>query len=111
MLMAFAVTLAALVCVLFVFALLDRIWSRLTKAVPWLPQRRKVSLSAVALDEFSPVVNSTKSVELEQRRVEGLLREDESDGAPPRSTIDLKRGTAVIVVPQPTADTRPRSEG
>jgi hypothetical protein len=64
MLMAFAVTLPALVCVLFIFALLDRIWARLTKAVSWLPQRRKVSLSAVAFDEFSPVVNSTKSMEL-----------------------------------------------
>ncbi|MFI9236335.1 DUF6191 domain-containing protein [Streptomyces sp. NPDC053079] len=107
--MAFALTLPALACALFLFALLDRTWARLTKAIPWLPQRRKVSLSAVAFDEFTPSVNSNKTVELDQRRVEGLIREDESDGAPPRSAIDLTRGTAFIVVQQPAAAPSPRA--
>ncbi|MFG2196747.1 DUF6191 domain-containing protein [Streptomyces sp. NPDC048639] len=34
-------------------------------------------------------MNGNKTAELEQRRVELLLRDDGSDGAPPRSSIDL----------------------
>ncbi|WP_354670772.1 DUF6191 domain-containing protein [Streptomyces flavofungini] len=32
--------------------------------------------------------------------MELLVQDDESDGAPPRSSIDLARGTAFIVLPQ-----------
>ena len=56
-------------------------------------------------------MNGNKTVELEQRRVELLRRDDESDGAPPRSSIDLTKGTAFIVLPQeadgPCADAPP----
>ncbi|WP_443333198.1 DUF6191 domain-containing protein [Streptomyces sp. CB03234] len=45
-------------------------------------------------------MNGNKTVELEQRRVELLRREDESDGAPPRTSIDRTKGTASIVLPQ-----------
>ncbi|MGX8909386.1 DUF6191 domain-containing protein [Streptomyces netropsis] len=45
-------------------------------------------------------MNGNKTVGLERRRVELLRRDDESDGAPPRSSIDLAKGTAVIVLPQ-----------
>ncbi|MFI2729510.1 DUF6191 domain-containing protein [Streptomyces sp. NPDC018647] len=50
--------------------------------------------------------------------MESLRRDDESDGAPPRSSIDLSRGTAFIVVrpgksqkhlPDPENRTPPRS--
>ncbi|MFE0700835.1 DUF6191 domain-containing protein [Streptomyces sp. NPDC058872] len=45
-------------------------------------------------------MNGNKTAELEQRRVELLRRDDESAGAPPRSSVDLVRGTAFIVLPQ-----------
>ncbi|GGX89935.1 hypothetical protein GCM10010324_39510 [Streptomyces hiroshimensis] len=45
-------------------------------------------------------MNGNKTVELVQRRVELLRRDDETDGAPPRSSIDLAKGTAFIVLPQ-----------
>ncbi|MFF8293508.1 DUF6191 domain-containing protein [Streptomyces sp. NPDC016309] len=32
--------------------------------------------------------------------MELLRRDDDSDGAPPRSSIDLTKGTAFIVLPQ-----------
>ncbi|WP_341865467.1 DUF6191 domain-containing protein [Kitasatospora cheerisanensis] len=35
-----------------------------------------------------------KRVQLEQRRIELVLRDDEHDGAPPRTGIDLAAGTA-----------------
>ncbi|MGP4091205.1 DUF6191 domain-containing protein [Streptomyces sp. KR55] len=72
-------------------------------------------MSSTAFDEFTAVVNGNKAVELEQRRVELLRRDDESDGAPPRSSIDLAKGTAFIVLPQeadgPCADKRDAREG
>ncbi|GGS24036.1 hypothetical protein GCM10010252_74030 [Streptomyces aureoverticillatus] len=43
-----------------------------------------------------------------------ISESDESDGAPPRSSIDLSKGTAFIVVPQeangPGADRRDARE-
>ncbi|MFF7995381.1 DUF6191 domain-containing protein [Kitasatospora xanthocidica] len=38
----------------------------------------------------------SKRVQLEQRRVELVLRDDEHDGAPKRTGIDLAGGRAVI---------------
>ncbi|MEU4132542.1 DUF6191 domain-containing protein [Streptomyces wuyuanensis] len=38
-----------------------------------------------------------------------LRRDDESDGAPPRSSVDLARGTAFIVLPQDPGG--PRTDG
>lgn len=70
--------------------------------LPWQRLRRmgEADQSNTAFDEFTAVVNGNKTVEMEQRRVELLLRDDEGDGAPPRSSIDLARGTAFIVLPR-----------
>lgn len=72
------------------------------RRVPLAALRRRAgrSLSSIAFDECTAVVNGNKAVELEQRRVGVLRRDDEGDGAPPRSSIDLARGTAFIVVPR-----------
>ncbi|MEW2581282.1 DUF6191 domain-containing protein [Streptomyces syringium] len=97
-----AMSLPAFVCLLALFALVESAWRWVTGLgmMPWLRRRTGRSLSNTAFDEFTAVVNGNKTVELEQRRVELLRRDDESDGAPPRSSIDLAKGTAVIVVPQ-----------
>ncbi|MEU4796678.1 DUF6191 domain-containing protein [Streptomyces sp. NPDC023327] len=68
--------------------------------IPWLRRRTGQSPSNIAFDEFTAVVNGNKTTELEQRRVELLRRDDESDGAPPRSRIDLTGGTAFTVMPR-----------
>lgn len=92
----------AFACMLALFALLESAWRWFTGLglIPWLRRRTGRSLSTIAFDEFTAVVNGNKTVELEQRRVELLTRDDESDGAPPRSSVDLSRGTAFIVVPR-----------
>ncbi|MFI8929443.1 DUF6191 domain-containing protein [Streptomyces sp. NPDC053474] len=92
----------AFACVLALFALVESFWRWFTGLglTPWLRRRSGRSLSNIAFDEFTAVVNGNKTMELEERRVELLLRDDESDGAPPRSSIDLSKGTAFIVVPQ-----------
>ncbi|MGI5251531.1 DUF6191 domain-containing protein [Actinacidiphila glaucinigra] len=43
---------------------------------------------------FSPRRRS----ELDERRATLMLRDEEGDGAPPRSRVDLGRGTALIAV-------------
>ncbi|MGW0698517.1 DUF6191 domain-containing protein [Streptomyces sp. NPDC002867] len=92
----------AFASLLVLFALVESAWRWSTGLglMPWLRRRTGRSLSNIAFDEFTAVVNGNKTVELEQRRVELLRRDDESDGAPPRSSIDLTKGTAFIVLPQ-----------
>ncbi|TQK50040.1 hypothetical protein FBY35_0335 [Streptomyces sp. SLBN-118] len=92
----------AFACLLALFALVESAWRWFAGLglIPWLRRRTGRSLSNTAFDEFTAVVNGNKSVELEQRRVELLRRDDESDGAPPRSSIDLTKGTAFIVLPR-----------
>jgi len=110
-------SLPAFTCLLALFALVESVWRWFTGLglIPWLRRRTERSLSHVAFDEFTAVVNGNKTVELEQRRVELLLRDDESDGAPPRSSIDLTEGTAYIVLPQkadsPRVDMRDARDG
>ncbi|MFD0384083.1 DUF6191 domain-containing protein [Streptomyces stramineus] len=96
-----AMSFPAFVCLLAVFALVESAWRWFTGLglMPWLRKRTGRSLSNTAFDEFTAVVNGNKTAELEQRRVELLRRDDESDGAPPRSSVDLAKGTAFIVVP------------
>ncbi|WP_370424027.1 DUF6191 domain-containing protein [Streptomyces sp. QH1-20] len=112
-----AMSFPAFVCLLALFALVESMWRWFTGLglMPWLRRRAGRSLSNTAFDEFTAVVNGNKTVELEQRRVELLRRDDESDGAPPRSSIDLAKGTAVIVLPQeadsPCADKRDAGKG
>ncbi|MFI1156459.1 DUF6191 domain-containing protein [Streptomyces sioyaensis] len=107
----------AFACLLALFALVESAWRWFTGLglIPWLRRHTGRSLSNTAFDEFTAVVNGNKTVELEQRRVELLLRDDESDDAPPRFSIDLTKGTAFIVLPQetdgPCADRRDVLEG
>ncbi|MEU7579841.1 DUF6191 domain-containing protein [Streptomyces sp. NPDC041068] len=107
----------AFACLLALFALVESAWRWFTGLgmIPWLRRRTGRSSSNIAFDEFTAVVNGNKTAELEQRRVELLQRDDETDGAPPRSSIDLAEGTAFIVLPEgadsPCAGRRDAREG
>ncbi|MFE0173614.1 DUF6191 domain-containing protein [Streptomyces sp. NPDC059002] len=95
----------AFVCQLVLFALVESVWRWFTGLglIPWLRRRTGRSLSSTAFDEFTAVVNGNKTAEMEQRRVELLRRDDEGDGAPPRSSVDLTQGTAFIALPKDLA--------
>ncbi|WP_265568541.1 DUF6191 domain-containing protein [Streptomyces hygroscopicus] len=67
--------------------------------IPRLRRRTGRTLSAAAFDDFTTVVNGSKQAELEHRQSLMMLRDDEGDGAPPHSRIDLEGGTARIVLP------------
>lgn len=92
----------AFVCLVALCALVEGVWRWLTGLglFPWLRRRGGQPLSGIAFDELTAVLNGNKTAELEQRRVELLKRDDESDGAPPHSSVDLSKGTAFIVLPQ-----------
>ncbi|MBC2878206.1 MULTISPECIES: DUF6191 domain-containing protein [Streptomyces] len=49
---------------------------------------------ATATEELHGLMYPGKRAQLEQRRVELVLRDDEQDGAPRRTGIDLDAGTA-----------------
>ncbi|MGW7004522.1 DUF6191 domain-containing protein [Streptomyces sp. NPDC054933] len=50
----------------------------------------------MATEELHAFFDANKRIQVEQRRVELVLRDDDQDGAPPRMGIDLDAGTAVV---------------
>ena len=111
-----------LVIVLFVLAVgrLALTWAQDRGLAPRLrpdraerPARRERGVGAVATEELHGLIYSGKRVQLEQRRIELVLRDDEESGAPPRSGIDLDAGTATIRrhtpphTPPPTSPSTP----
>lgn len=73
------------------------------------PARRP--LTGSAFDEFGLMFNGNKSIEIEQQQQDEGRREEEGDGAPPRTRIDLASGTARIVILPAGGRTGPRSAG
>lgn len=58
-------------------------------------------LAAAGVEEITAFWYGTKRRELDQRAEQSMLREDHSDGAPPRDRIDLDRGRAVLISRSP----------
>lgn len=104
-----AMSFPAFVCALIGLAVCESIlrWITGLGLIPWLRRRTGRTLSTTAFDEFTTLVNGNKTVELEQRHSEALRKDDQTDGAPPTSAIDLDKGTAFIVVPQRGSPEKP----
>lgn len=68
----------------------------------WLPGRLAErefgsrGVGATATEELHALIYPSKRVQLEQRRIALVLRDDEQDGAPKKTGIDLDAGTARI---------------
>ncbi|MEV0276455.1 DUF6191 domain-containing protein [Streptomyces sp. NPDC050610] len=58
-------------------------------------------VGATATEELHALIYPSKRVQLVQRRIELVLRDDERDGAPERTGIDLAAGTARIGTERP----------
>ena len=97
--MVFAMTLPGLVVLLLVVAALDHVLIRLGRRglVPW---RRDTQVSSTGFDLLHAALSPGKQDELDQRHSEELVRDEEEDGAPPRSTVDLDAGIARLRVPR-----------
>lgn len=80
-----------LVVLLITFFLAERLW-RWARGV----HKSEKSASAAGLEELTAMFYGSKRVEQEQREIEYMLRDDESDGAPPADSIDLEGGVVRI---------------
>jgi hypothetical protein len=71
----------------------------------WLPGRFKRDapgtrgVGATATEELHALLYPSKRIQMEERRIELVLRDDEHDGAPKKTGIDLDAGTARIAPP------------
>ena len=96
--LVFALTIPGVAVLLVVLAVVERTASGLRRASP-LHGAERHALSAAGADVFSAALEPGRAHDVDQRLATELMREDETDGAPPRSRIDLDAGVAEIVVP------------
>ncbi|MCD0451707.1 DUF6191 domain-containing protein [Actinocorallia sp. API 0066] len=91
-------TVPGLVLLLVVLAAVDRLGLAAHRRLrlPWRTEEQGRAVSAAGIDELQALFHATKRYELDQRRTSLMLRDEEGDGAPPRTRIDLDGGTAVI---------------
>ena len=96
-------TIPGLAVGLIALAAADRLapWFGRRSWLPWQRSgRRRRDVSSTAFDEMHATLYAGKRLQLEQRRTEQLLRDDAEGSAPPRTTVDLDRRTAVIRLPR-----------
>ncbi len=67
----------------------------------WRSRHRGTAMAATGFDLLQEALYPSKRYEIEERDAQALMAEEDDDGAPPRSSIDLGAGTAVIRLPKP----------
>ncbi len=87
-----AMTLPALVLLLSVLGVLELLSAKRRG-------RRGTAMSSTGFDILQEALYPSKKHEIEQREHESLMAEEDAEGAPPRSRIDLDKGTAHIHLP------------
>jgi Family of unknown function (DUF6191) len=92
------VSIPGLVLLLVVFATVDRIGRKAGSRLrlPWRTAESGRPLAAPGIDEMQALFYATKRYELDERRTSLMLRDEEHDGAPPHSEVDLDTGKAII---------------
>jgi hypothetical protein len=106
MVYVWAMSIPGLVCLLTVIAVLDQLALRAGRArwIPWRGTGREGQISATGFEQLHATFAAGKQNELDERKTSLMLRDDQGDGAPPRSRMDLEGGRAVLRLPQ-RADT------
>jgi Family of unknown function (DUF6191) len=94
-----ALTIPGLAVLLVGLALVERVASGLRRRSP-LHRRRRYAVSAAGTDVLCAALEPGRVVDADERSVSEVLREDETDGAPPHSRVDLDAGVAHLVLPQ-----------
>ncbi|MFF4384887.1 DUF6191 domain-containing protein [Kitasatospora sp. NPDC001547] len=99
-------SIPGLVCALVVLAALDQLALRAGRArwVPWRGTGREGQISATGFEQLHAQFAAGKQHELDERGSTLMLRDEEGEGAPPRTSVDLAGGRAVVVVPGSPAD-------
>ncbi|WP_344315503.1 DUF6191 domain-containing protein [Fodinicola feengrottensis] len=100
---AAALVIPALVLLLLVAAAFEKL---VVKRLGWLPWRKRrdpemfgaMSITGAGLDEFELAFRGTKPYRRDFKQSSLMQREEESDGAPPRTRIDLDNNVANLVL-------------
>ncbi|WP_371480367.1 DUF6191 domain-containing protein [Kitasatospora sp. NBC_00315] len=97
-----AMSVPGLVCALVALAFVDQLALRARRSrwIPWRGSGREGQISATGFEQLHAQFAAGKQHELEQRRTTLMLRDEDGEGAPPRTRVDLARGRAVVRVPQ-----------
>ncbi|MFC1410352.1 DUF6191 domain-containing protein [Streptacidiphilus sp. N1-12] len=102
MTLLFAMTIPGLVCLLALVALVDQLALRAGRAkwIPWRGTGREGQISATGFEQLHAVFAAGKQQQLDERKSSLMLRDDEGEGAPPRTGVDLDAGLAVVRLPR-----------
>jgi len=103
-----AMTLPALVVLLVVAAVVETVLVRRRRRRGDTAARQHVA--GIGFDALGLVLAPTTKHKIEHDEYLELRREEDGDGATPRSHIDLDSAVARIVVPRPDSATPPGSE-
>ena len=97
----FAMTIPGLVCLLALVALVDQLALRAGRAkwIPWRGTGREGQISATGFEQLHATFAAGKQAQLDERKSSLMLKDDQGDGAPPRSRVDLDGGLAVLRLP------------
>ena len=95
---AWVISLPALVVLLCVLAMVDQVllWLGRARILPWRRKAGDRRISATGFEVLHAHLSVGKAQELKQRSTSLVLRDDEQAGGRPHSAIDLDAGTAVI---------------
>ncbi len=98
MAVVFFMTIPGLAVGLVLLAALDRfgVWVHGRSGLPWYRDGHRAA-PAAGFDELHAIFQASKRQQIERRKLESVLRDDEHDGAPPHFRIDLDEGRSVIV--------------
>ncbi|MFI5719101.1 DUF6191 domain-containing protein [Nocardia sp. NPDC051750] len=77
------------------------VYSRFPKTGQAPAAHTSTRLAAAGVEEITAFWYGTKRRELDDRAEQSMLRDDHSDGAPPRDRVDLDRGHAVLIARPP----------
>ena len=92
--MLVAMTLPGLVILLTVLGILELLASRSKHS-----KKHGTAMASTGFDLLQEALYPSKRYEIEQREHESLMAEEDAEGAPPRSHIDLDKGTAHLRLP------------
>ncbi|WP_323184979.1 DUF6191 domain-containing protein [Kitasatospora purpeofusca] len=105
MALVFAMTIPGLVCVLVALSFVDQLAlrARRSRLVPWRGTGREGQISATGFEQLHAQFAAGKQHQLDERQSSLMLRDEEGEGAPPRTRVDLAGGVAVVVPPTASA--------
>ncbi|MEV6975820.1 DUF6191 domain-containing protein [Kitasatospora sp. NPDC093806] len=97
----FAMSIPGLICALVALAFVDQLalWARRSRLVPWRGTGREGQVSATGFEQLHAQFAAGKQHQLDERQSTLMLRDEDGEGAPPRTRVDLAAGVAVVVPP------------